>query len=676
MTKQDDRSGPAGASHRDAAPVPILSTDVFDTLLLRRAVSERRRTAILAQRLAARLPTACPRRWQQIYTARMAATKIAHRMLNAVTDTGDVVLGRLIRLQLGMLALPSDTFDLFLHTELEVESDHLFANKQLAATLRAHRVSGGRVIAISDTPYSAQFVTELIAQVAGDGIVDKIYTSSDWQATKRKGELFKKVIAAEGVAPHCIRHVGDDAHADDRMAAHAGVATVYQPRSRWHVIRRRASGAIMEAEWRLSSAAASKSKNPSAEPALTSSFDFGVHVMGPILFEGCIGLWSHLSSLSNPDSVRALFCARGGLRMRLAFERVLQRCALPLDVQYRDFMTSRLVAAKASLLCETDATLSEIGRVYSGKSMNEFIAGFGGTPLDEPTFADQGIDETAIRAFLKNPASRPFRELLEHHTTLYRTYIDQCTEGAQNLILVDTGLYGSTLRLLQAAYPQYRWSSLLLARSNYTTLPEEHFRSTVGIWVQRNGYSPFDVRSSILRYWQLIEALFEPDLPTVSSFSSDGGAIRSNLDARRIDDVLRRETTPLFDGAMAYLDALAPADVIDHHATGQRAWLRLRQALRFPTSEDLAFLRVPKRSIDFGVQGHMEATPVQRGGSLAMTLGQIRGASWKEGAAARAFPHLRPLTNAGLEAVQIIRYLRALAKRPGLSRKSTENPAS
>ena len=60
-----------------------------------------------------------------------------------------------------------------------------------------------------------------------------------------------------------------------------------------------------------------------------TSESFGRAVLGPIFAEFCLRLWSIGALLTEPGRAALLFCARGGLRMHLAYEAFLSSSCLP-----------------------------------------------------------------------------------------------------------------------------------------------------------------------------------------------------------------------------------------------------------------------------------------------------------------------------------------------------------
>jgi hypothetical protein len=391
---------------------------------------------------------------------------------------------------------------------------------------------------------------------------------------------------------------------------------------------------------------------------------FGDQTIGPILAEACVALWRHLDSLEQPDRSVALFCARGGLRLKLALDSTLRNLGLPLAVKRKDFMTSRIAAAKCALLPGAEAAIDEIMREYNGRTIGDVVRGFGGDATQNTETLDQTLERHRLLRFMESGEAQNFRQWLSIERSLFAEHIKDCAGAATHLILVDTGLYGSTLRLMMAAFPDYEWRALLLARSNYKGFDEAHFARTTGLWVERNGYSPFQIRSSILRYWQLVEAILEPNLESVTSFKREDDRLISNLEVADWVERVEARDNPLFAGAMNYIEDLKPNDLAAINANGDAAWRRLRRMILFPRPADISLMSIPDRSRDFGIDRFAKTKRDGRDKAIWGALGQIKRSAWKEGAAAETFPKLRTLSSLGFETIQIARFLMRLHKQP------------
>lgn len=639
--------------------VELVSTDLFDTLLLRRLRSERARIIAGESRFARKLAEqGLQLAESMLVEARLEAQRLAYRALDMAMQDCEVALRDVIRRQLVMLGLPRARLEALceirLAIELAIEKESLRPNRELAALLRRCRSEGRRVVAISDIGLPTTMLEALVTHVHGPDLLDRIYSSADLGLTKRRGELFHAVLATEGINARQTLHIGDDRLADHVMPSALGLRTLHLPRPK---LRRRLSrlhGAASELGRlvRRTRAYGGQSAEQAGDP-----HRFGREVLGPIVAEFCLAIWLYTEEAGKRGDTALLFCARGGLGIRAAFERVAERLSLPLSVQRENLMVSRLVAARAAIMARSGAALDELGREFRGSSFADVAAALGGKRYEPVGSWQEPFAPEHFFAVLDRPAGHEILADIDRQNTLFRRHLSAASAGAKRVILCDTGLYGSTQRLLAAGLPDLSFETIQLARCNYKGFSEDHFPRVVGLAVERNRYSPFAVRSTVLRYWQLIESLFEPAIPSVRWFSEDeNGEVTCNAGDIAFGAIDPGIGNPLLAGALAYIDAITSGAAVI--ADAARAWPRLRQAVTRPVEADLSALAIGQRSVDFGrsgIVGDGEALP---GGALSR-LASIRSQLWREGAIARAFPRASlPLLTA-LEAVHAVRGLSA-----------------
>jgi FMN phosphatase YigB (HAD superfamily) len=235
----------------------LLSFDVFDTVLLRGCESERRRFSWMAGETSRRLARAgLAVSAAHLLRSRLDVQAAAYRALGAVAPTSDVKLADIHRLQADLLGLPEEAVRTLVEGDMAAELRFLRPNAALAEGLCGLRRRGKRVVAISDTFYSEADLRRLFAAFFGHSPFDAVYSSSDWGATKKSGELFTRVLRAEGVAPRALLHWGDDRRADAAMAASRGVAAKLTPRPALVRLRRKVDAAAWrvahwDPRWRL-----------------------------------------------------------------------------------------------------------------------------------------------------------------------------------------------------------------------------------------------------------------------------------------------------------------------------------------------------------------------------------------------------------------------------------------
>ena len=144
-------------------------------------------------------------------------------------------------------------------------------------------------------------------------------------------DYFAMSVSAEGVDGNELFHIGDNRHSDGDMPALAGHNAVVRPRSQVYIASRALDSALFQATLNCSPEWA---YHPKPAPELEQSPHTQKRmVLGPLVAEYCLRLWLYLSCASQDGRSVALFCARGGIGQRIAFERFLARTGLKLEMR-------------------------------------------------------------------------------------------------------------------------------------------------------------------------------------------------------------------------------------------------------------------------------------------------------------------------------------------------------
>ena len=640
--------------------IRLISTDVFDTLLLRRGKSQRSRIAAGEARFVRFLKQqGLIVETDELVRCRLLAQKFAYRALNVGGGAGEVRLADIIGWQLRLLGLPDDLVDERIAIELAVEKTALSANAALATLLRQQRQAGMRIVAVSDTALSTGELAELINHFHGPGLIDRIYSSADVQASKRFGGLFSAVLSAEAVAPFNVLHIGDDETADLRVPDMMGIKTLHLPRGLFERYALRVDGAKAEI---LSQIRRHTGRGSCASVEPTDKVSFGREVFGPIVAEFCLYIWLYAEQAKRSGDTALLFCARGGIGIREAFERMLRALGLPFDVMRENIMISRLIAARSAAVTRSSAVLDELGREFERGSFADVARALGGQNYELPDVWHETFDPARFFALLDTDAGQQVFEDIGKQNDLFARHLENISAGAKRIVLCDTGLYGSTQRLLTAGFPDRQFETIQFARCNYKGLSEDHFPRVVGLVVEQNLYDPLKPETAILRYWQIIESLFEPALPSVRCFSeTTDGTIAANCGDIRFGALDPSVDNPLLHGALQYVDHVMSGAQILREA--DRAWLRLKRAIANPGKIDIAALGVGARSVDFGRSDMVHVLNRPQNADLAARLMSVKSQLWREGAIARDFPRFKPPLLAALEMAHVLRGVSARLHR-------------
>ena len=206
----------------------LISTDVFDTLVLRDHTIESERLAIASRRAATRLgldPDA-------LTGFRWSLQSSAYRSVAIEGAGGEVSLTAICRVAARAFGLDEQAADLLRRTEVDVEIEHLRPNRPLVDLLEQASRSGRRVVALSDTYLGRADVGRLLSAVVGSSCIAEIYTSCDLGTTKHSGGAFAAVAEREGMHPSLILHVGDNHRVDVQMAGRAAWTALHLPAGR------------------------------------------------------------------------------------------------------------------------------------------------------------------------------------------------------------------------------------------------------------------------------------------------------------------------------------------------------------------------------------------------------------------------------------------------------------
>lgn len=389
---------------------------------------------------------------------------------------------------------------------------------------------------------------------------------------------------------------------------------------------------------------------------------FGHDVLGPVFGELALRLHLFLLADEGPEDACLLFCARGGLRLRLVYEAFLQAAKLSRPIEYADLMVSRLVAARTALLTGSPAAYEELDREFAGDSLGDVVRALTQRDLARDGRPDEPFTPQALARLLAEGGScgRRLRAEIATQNRLFQQHLAVVSGGARRLILCDTGLYGSTVRLLRAGLPDRDWRCLLFARCNYKGFSESHFPVTVGLSVEAPGYQPFAPQTAVLRHWHLIESCLEPALPSVVEFSEAGGIARANLERPGWQVEVEGQAGELFAGVMSYVRALPGRGAAEQiYADAPAAWRRLHDAIVWPSPRDRRILGLGDRSRDFGRNDTVK--DVVRPGLRARVRG-IKDSLWREGAVVDGFPTSRGLWLAALQAAHLARGALAMTR--------------
>jgi len=201
---------------RLAAAKPVVSFDVFDTLLVR----------ISSDPLAAFYLVEKVHGFRGFVNLRKSAETEARRLARE-QDREDATLDEIysVLVEMGGVAYAEAQA-----VECDAERSLLRPNPELAGICRELKLTGKRILAISDMYHDRSFIAELLSREKLP--IDEIYVSSETGRLKNTGGMFSHVLENEGIAPADLLHIGDNWAADVRAARKVGITALLYPKIR------------------------------------------------------------------------------------------------------------------------------------------------------------------------------------------------------------------------------------------------------------------------------------------------------------------------------------------------------------------------------------------------------------------------------------------------------------
>jgi HAD superfamily hydrolase (TIGR01549 family) len=214
-------------------PPALICFDYFDTLVVREVVPEH--TKILAAEQFCRLVQAdCP--GMVLYEARRdLELRVCERNIAAgrapdfnLADFAGLFFTHLpLPLQDAVQGWSQDQFvTAMLHIELAVEKQVQLICRETVSMVQLLHGQGFRLLLVSDFYLPGSHFREMLTVHGLADLFADIYVSADHDMTKGSGHLYNKICADLQCRPEQMVMIGDNPHADVRMARQAGLRAI------------------------------------------------------------------------------------------------------------------------------------------------------------------------------------------------------------------------------------------------------------------------------------------------------------------------------------------------------------------------------------------------------------------------------------------------------------------
>lgn len=201
--------------------IKVVSFDIFDTLLLRPVIAPTDLFTLVARR-------AKVDNW--FTQARISAESIARA--NRPEGVCDIHIDD-IYTQMERVTGDKTLCAILKKTELDIEYEYLYPRKFAKKMYEGALAFGKEVIIISDMYLPLEFLQKVLVKNGYNGH-SRLYLSNHDNASKGNGLLFNTVIddfSKKGVSKDQIIHIGDNIHADVKMAREMGLSAFHMPKT-------------------------------------------------------------------------------------------------------------------------------------------------------------------------------------------------------------------------------------------------------------------------------------------------------------------------------------------------------------------------------------------------------------------------------------------------------------
>lgn len=368
---------------------------------------------------------------------------------------------------------------------------------------------------------------------------------------------------------------------------------------------------------------------------------FGHRYMGPILAECCFLLHRHLELNAAAAGHAVLFCARGGLLIRRALELFTTRIGEPMHYATADLMVSRLAAARLAMSADSPSLHTLLAMEFEDRTCADAAAALSGVGAPRGGEWAALYEPDRFANLLSHTAEgRRVRAAMAEQAELMRAHFRAASDGAPNVHLVDTGVFGSIAHFMRAGLPDVSLECVLLFRAHYKRSALAFDQpAAIGLVSDCDHYSPWKPRSASRLYWPFFEAFFEPPLPSVRRYSVEAdGTVVSTLEIQGWRELAGPPPGSFAHGAFDYVASLTDLALPSIHQNATKAWRSVRRRIVYPGSDDVALMAVRDRGLDFGCDDVVQFGDLPSGVGWRAAMAAVRASVWPEGELRRQFP--------------------------------------
>lgn len=221
---------------------PIVSCDIFDTVLLRNDKSEPFRFYEIAESIKYALKL--KKDIYEVLMARYLGTEISYAASDIVQGCREGSLYDIHKILLNVLDVDTERTGESVAAELEYEKNNLSLNVGLWNILKELKDNDRiKMVFISDTYQHGEHIDDLIIYFLPEyqSYVEKLYSSADLTISKHSSHIFSYVQKERGYSAEQLLHIGDNLHSDYQNAKRKGWNAMFLPIPKYQQVRIRKS---------------------------------------------------------------------------------------------------------------------------------------------------------------------------------------------------------------------------------------------------------------------------------------------------------------------------------------------------------------------------------------------------------------------------------------------------
>jgi hypothetical protein len=453
---------------------------------------------------------------------------------------------------------------------------------------------------VSDTNHGAGFLRRLLQQVGYDHPADLVASSCDEGVSKGgEGRLFSRLLAAQGVRPEEVLHVGDHPLSDGTIPIGLGIRAVHHPLAATadaHTITASAEGAL------VAGLAAIEERCHLERRSFWWRFGYGT--AGPAL--AGFALWLH-EELARDGVGHAYFLLRDGEILQRVYDVFAEGRpdAVPSSLLHssrRAFMLPALVAGRQSITEQLFVSasarpvsefLTRLGVSTAGLDAAFRGAGFAGP--DEVVDLEGSVEAVGRLAKLyTNPevARRLGARSGEERALLLAYLRQERVVGHGRAALVDVGWNGTIQKCLELAAAHERVPTDVVGYY-FGTSPACAARDGEGVRFRSYFFHAGEPRehfAAVFSFRELMELICSSARGSLRGFERRGGAVHPVCEAPDVPGAQMDAVREMHAGAVAFAEALrAEMGVFDLASLpAAAAGAALLRVITDPTPEEAA----------------------------------------------------------------------------------------